>query len=194
MDAEVFRLSAQMAEVVLRNTAATISDKVTAAKARRKDQETIAELEEIITNLISDKNEIALIGQAYEQELIGQRISLADVEYIMSNLIPIFKRLAEATPSQNEQARDETKRTIEAVEAILSVQTVTILQLLGFNFKRAIGEPLTELVASLVASRTPSDHGRMSRLQELGIERELAYVRLAQDPAAVERLSSMFSQ
>src|SRR6266511_836805 len=68
VDPEIYSLSVQLADTAIRNTASAIGDKITAAKARKKDQETIAELEEIISNLISDKNDLVRIAQAYEQE------------------------------------------------------------------------------------------------------------------------------
>jgi hypothetical protein len=42
---------------------------------------------------------------------------------------------------------------MEIIKPLLSVETLTVLQLLGFNFKQAIGEPLTELVAGLIAAK-----------------------------------------
>lgn len=49
----------------------------------------------------------------------------------------------------------ETQKYLDVLEKLLSVETVTVLQLLGFNFRQAIGEPLTQLVRRLIASRAP---------------------------------------
>jgi len=168
-----------------------VSDKITAAKARKRDQETIAELEEIVSNLISDKNDLVRIAQAYQQELIAQRISQADVEYITANLIPILKQLAQAGAGADD-ADPNLESNLDAVASILSVETVNILQLVGFNFKRAVGEPLTDLVARLISSRAPLDTERSQVLHELGTKRDLAYIDLARDPESYARLQEMF--
>ena len=190
MDPELYSLSVQLADTAIRNTASAVSDKITAAKARKRDQETIAELEEIISNLISDKNNLVRIAQAYEQELVAQRISQADVEYITGNLIPILKQLVEASATA-EGADPTLESNIDAVASILSVETLNILQLIGFNFKRAVGEPLTELVARLISTRAPVDAVGSQVLQELAAKRELAYINLAQDPESYARLREM---
>lgn len=75
MDPQLQTLTVQLAEVTIRNTAGSIADRITAAKARKKDGETIVELEEIINGLVSDKSELVRIAQAYEEEFVAQRIS-----------------------------------------------------------------------------------------------------------------------
>jgi len=191
VDPEIYSLSVQLADTAIRNTASAIGDKITAAKARKKDQETIAELEEIISNLISDKNDLVRIAQAYEQELAGRRISHSDVEYITRNLIPILKQLVTAAASE-QGADSDTERTIDAVASLLSVETVNILQLVGFNFKRAVGEPLTQLIAQLISSKAPLEAERNNELQTLLAKRDIAYINLAQNPEAYERLKKIF--
>ncbi len=84
MDPELQALGIQLADATVRNTAGAVADRINAARAKKKDIETIAELEEIVNNLISDKAELVRIAQAYEQELVAQRISPADVQYITS--------------------------------------------------------------------------------------------------------------
>lgn len=190
MDPEIVSLGIQLTDTALRNTASAIADRITAAKARKKDQETIAELEDIISSLISDKNDLVRIAQVYEQELAGQRISQSEVEYITGNLIPILKQLAAA--GANEDGTDSgTERAIDAVASLLSVETVNILQLVGFNFKQAVGEPLTRLIAQLISSKEPSDAERNNELQALLVKRDIAYFNIAQDPEAYKRFREL---
>jgi hypothetical protein len=136
MDPELYSLGVQLADAALRNTASSVGDRITAAKARKRDQETIGELEEVINNLISDKNELVRIAQAYEQELAGQRISQSDVEYITTNIVPLLKRL-EMAGNKTGAGDSDVESTLDAVMPLLSVETINILQLVGFNFKRA---------------------------------------------------------
>jgi hypothetical protein len=152
VDPQLQTLGAQLAEVMVRNSAFAIGDKIRAAKARREDQETIAELEAMVNDLVADKSELVRIANAYEDELVAQRLAKEDIEYISKNLIPLLGELM-ASSAQPEQA----KGFQDIVQKLLSVETVTVLQLVGFNFRKAIGEPLTELVAGYIATRTPGN-------------------------------------
>ena len=67
----IAQLAVNLAEATARNTASFISGKIKAIKAKNEDKSTIAELEEIISDLLNDKIEIQRIAQAYEQELIS---------------------------------------------------------------------------------------------------------------------------
>lgn len=149
MDQELYAISAQFAEAAVRNTASAVLDRISTARARKDANATIVQLEEIINDLLTDKGELVSVGQAYEDALVAQRISPSDVEYISNNVVPLFGELLNVMGSQQAEA-------LQVVERLLSVETVTILQLVRFNFKKAIGEPLTELMSSLIRSRLPS--------------------------------------
>lgn len=143
----VTQLAANLIEASARNTASYIADKIKASKAKKNDKETINELEEIIQNLLNDKIEIQRIAQAYEQELTSQKITEKDIEYITNNLLPIFSKFI-----PKDKVGD-----LEQIKSLLSVETLTIMQLLGFNYKRAIGEPLTLLLQKTIESKIPVD-------------------------------------
>lgn len=126
---EIFiQLTTNLAEAAARNGASFISNKIKSIKAKKNDKETISELEEIISDLLNDKAEIQRIAQAYEQELVSQKITENDIKYITENLLPIF---SEFLPEQVDG---------ELIKKLLSVETLTIMQLIGFNYKKAIGE------------------------------------------------------
>lgn len=143
----IAQLAANLAEATARNTASFITNKISAIKAKKNDKETIGELEEIISELLSDKIEIQRIAQSYEQELVSQRITEKDIKYITDDLLPIL----------NKFIPDDKKTDFEQVKSLLSVETLTIMQLLGFNYKKAIGEPLTNLLKRVIESKMPSD-------------------------------------
>ncbi len=82
----VAQLAANLVEAATRNTASIITNKIAAIKAKKNDKEAIGELEEIISELLSDKAEIQRIAQSYEQELVSQRITEKDIKYITDNL------------------------------------------------------------------------------------------------------------
>lgn len=150
MDADLITLGSQLAAAAARSTAVQVAERIATSKAKKQDQQTIAELEEIVNGLIADKSELVRIAQAYEEELVAQRIAPADIEYISNNLLPILSQLVASSAEP-----DQVQAFVDFARPLLSVETVTVLQLVGFNFRKAIGEPLTELVAGLIAARKP---------------------------------------
>jgi hypothetical protein len=93
MDPNVETLTLQLASTAARNTASSILGRIAVIKKTRKENETISELEEIVNDLLSDKNELSLIGQAYEQVLVAQKISENDIEYIPLSSFRCFGNL-----------------------------------------------------------------------------------------------------
>lgn len=166
----IVKLASNLIEISARNTATYIADKIKTSKAKKNDKETINELEEIIQNLLNDKIEIQRIAQAYEQELTSQKITESDIEYITDNLLPIFSKFIP----------DSQKENFEQIKSLLSVETLTIMQLLGFNYKRAIGEPLTLLVQKTIESKIPTD-------SKLNSQWALAMTNIALDEEATKR-------
>lgn len=166
----IVKLASNLIEISARNTATYIADKIKTSKAKKNDKETINELEEIIQNLLNDKIEIQRIAQAYEQELTSQKITESDIEYITDNLLPIFSKFIP----------DSQKDNFEQIKSLLSVETLTIMQLLGFNYKRAIGEPLTLLVQKTIESKIPTD-------SKLNSQWALAMTNIALDEEATKR-------
>ena len=143
----VAQLGADLIEATARNGASIISDKIRTAKTNKEYKETISELEEIIYDLLNDKAEIQRIAQAYEQELVAQKITEDDIKYITNNLIPILSSLLS----------EENREQLEQLKKLLSVETLTIMQLIGFNYKQAIGEPLTLLLRKIIEAKIPMD-------------------------------------
>ena len=139
MDPQLQTLSIQLADAAVRNTAGAILDRLEVAKARKKDHETIAELDEIVNGLIADKSELVRIAKAFEEELVAQRISNSDIEYITTNFVPLLKQLLESAAGDSKQSPAEIEDIFKLIQPLLSIETVTVLQLLGFNFRKAVG-------------------------------------------------------
>lgn len=187
MDTQVQELGVQLANVAVQNTAGAIGNKIKALKAGKDDRRTIAELEEIINGLVSERSEIIRLAQAYEQELVAQRISDEDIDYLTKHLYPMVEHLAESA----EDGGVAAKQSLEKLKPLLSAQTVTILQLIGFNFKRAIGEPLTDMLAKLISSKAPIV-GVSKEAFDLQIaEQTTTYLKLMLDPEAFARWRSV---
>jgi hypothetical protein len=194
MDPQLETLTVQLANTAARNTAASIIDRIIVAKRTKKANETIAELEEIVNDLLSDKNDLYLIAQAYEQELIAQRISASDIEYTSNRLVPLLRKFMESAATSESQDSSEAQRIIDLIQPLLSVEMVTVLQLVGFNFRKAIGGPLTELISRLILSRAQMDPSQLLEIQRLGAARDSTFLEIARDPEAYDRLVKMQGQ
>ena len=75
----------------------------------------------------------------------------------------------------------------DQLKRILSVETLTIMQLIGFNYKQAIGEPLTLLLKKNIEAKIPMD-------SKTNINYVLAMAKLAQDEEATKRYLRLTGQ
>lgn len=182
---EVFELGLKLTEAAARNSATAVTNRIRSAIAAGKKDDAIAALEEIVSELLADKQELTRIAQAYQAELVAQRLAAGDVQYIAGTVVPLLEELAGASPEGQQMAR-----SIDALKPLLSVETANILQLLGFNFREAIGEPLTRLTAKTIESKINSSE----QLQLETTKREQLYIQLAMDPEAFERFKSLFGR
>lgn len=82
------------------------------------------------------------------------------------------------------------KKSVNDLKPLLSAETVTVLQLLGFNFRRGVGDPLTKLTENAILSRV----NRSEELLLAQVERENLYMRIALDPDAHARFERMMGR
>lgn len=160
MQDSITALAKQLAIVVLNNTATQVANNVEKARAHVEKDKTIAALEQIINELVRDKSELTRIAQAYEQELASQKITKKELEYITDNILPLLDKFIP----------QDQKETVEQISSLLSVETLAVMQLLGFNYKRAIGEPLTVLLQKTIESKIPADASEAQRTNLLALE------------------------
>lgn len=185
---QIADLGVRLGEAGIRNTAGVVYDKIRTVKAKNNAQETIHELEEIISNLIFDKDELIGIAQTYKQEFVAQQISEDDIEYITTSFIPVLKELIEQTSSgENSAAAANMEKAIDSLAPLLSVEMLTVLQLVGFNFKKAIGEPLTLLLQKFITSKAPVGPQSNTEYNKLLMAFNVELVKVAQDKDATER-------
>lgn len=200
---EVLQLGTQLTASMARNGSAMIMDKIRTMRASGRQEETIASLEEIISDLQEDKRELVQIAQAYQSELVSQQLAAGDIKYIAETLIPLIEQLIGASAEELDSDADEevsaaaeakeqeSLKQLELMKSLLSVETANVLQLLGFNFRRAIGEPLTSLCESLILSRVTSADDVQQQLQLASIRNQTALVELAANPQAYDRFRSL---
>ena len=187
MDPEVIAVLTRLGEVAARNTAGAVYQRIQTVRARRQDEATANELVDIINELVDEKTQLISIARSLESELVAQRISDEDLTFITDTLIPALERVNAKLPS-GQQLDDDL---IEIIKDLLTKETLTVAQLIGFNFKAAIGQPLTELTERAILAKVPtpatSDH-----IAALAAERELAVIQLVQNPEAYARMRKLY--
>lgn len=171
------KAEADLAIATVRNTASFIYDKIKAIKTKKDLQEQNNELQGIIADLLNDKAELLSIAQIYEQELASQKITDKDIGFITKNIFPILLHFIS----------DDQIKDLDKFEQLLSKEMITILQLVGFNYKKAIGEPLTRLVGSFIESKIPKKPAPQVNQNEI----ILAMIELAKDAKSFERFKEM---
>ncbi len=118
-------------------------------------------------------------------------MSDTEVEYITSSIIPLVEKVAKH--SNNDDAM-KMKAGLDLVKPILSKETVTIMQILGFNFRKALGEPLTELTSSLIKSKMPINQDYNDEMKLVAAQREVEYIKVCQDKEAYGRLMNLYNK
>jgi hypothetical protein len=186
VDPEIATMLANLAELAARNTAGAVNTRIRTVRAQKRHEETISELEDIVNELLDDRSELLRIARALQEDMVAQRISPAEIEYITGKLIPTVEKLKELAGEDAGPASE----AVAAIKTLVSTEMLTVLQLFGFNFKAAIGEPLTLAVQRLILARvpTPEDANAIAQLQ---LQREVAMLEIIKDPAAAERLSNL---
>lgn len=158
-----------------------IWDKIRVARENRNKDEAINNLEEIITDLIADKNKLIQTCQFYEEQLITQTTSDEDIDYITEKFIPLLENVINKSDDP-----EGNREKLEMAKPLISKETFKIMQLLGFNFKQATGEPLTQLLRNFILSQVP-EPDKSTEYNMLLAQRNTEYFRMVQDPEAYER-------
>lgn len=175
-------LVAQLATLAMTNTASHVVARVKAAKTGKQAEQQINALTELINELVDERNQLVGIARGFEQELVAQRISPSDITYITDTVIPTIEELL-----PNDESEAENATSLQQLKSILSVEMLTVLQLVGFNYRQAIGEPLTTLVKNLILAQvTPAD--LKAEVDLIAARSNLAVLEIMQDPAAADRL------
>lgn len=188
-DPTLAKITSELTSHVSKKSVEAIFDKIRTVKKKGNQDEVIRSLEEIINELISDKNQLIQITQAYEEQIITQKLSEEDIEYITNEVVPLLEILL---LQSNMEDAEKMRQNIEAFKPILSKETINILQILGFNFKQAIGDPLTKLVEALISSKIPPTGDKSVEIQMLVEKRQIEYLKVVQNEEFYKRLLRIY--
>ena len=161
--AELIGLGTSLTELAVKGTATAIAAKIKAIK-NEKDCEKIRNVYDgIINELLSEREEAVRIAQAYKSELEKVSISDEDIEHLnhtVERLLELFGeyQVSTAQADGKEQIAEEVEsriKSFEQIKELISVDTLKTMQLIGFNYKAAIGEPLTLMLRNFILTKVP---------------------------------------
>jgi len=101
--------------------------------------------DEIVNELLSEREQAIRIAQAYKEEYEKVHIDDKDIEYLHNTLERVISLLSSFT-----NVEDRKEDSMKQLVAFLNKDTLKTMQLLGFNYKEAIGEPLTEVCSNAI--------------------------------------------
>ncbi|WP_273947073.1 hypothetical protein [Leuconostoc mesenteroides] len=99
--------------------------------------------------MLDNKNKLELTARNYKERLEQVTISDSDIESL-HNTVSIVLKIIKPLSQSGEQ---EDEKSIDIVLDLLNSDTLKTLQLLGYNYKKAIGEPLTQITAEFLKAK-----------------------------------------
>ena len=157
---ELLSLGASLAELAVKGTATAVSSKIRAIKEEKSIDKIRNTYDEIINELLNEREEAVRIAQAYKSELEKVVISDEDIQHLHNTVSRILEIVKNTQIAAAEKTSPETVETVksqvesyEKIKELISVDTLKTMQLIGFNYKSAIGEPLTLMLKNFILSK-----------------------------------------
>ena len=152
-------MGVSLTELAVKGTVSAVSKKIRAAKEIKEVEKLRSTYDEIINEILIEREEAVRIAQAYKSELERIVISDEDIEHLhntVERVIEIIKafQIVSAMAKGAEEVEKVKKQveSYEQVKELISVDTLKTMQLLGFNYKAATGEPLTQICATAISN------------------------------------------
>lgn len=153
MEEQAIALSMKLAEAVGRSSLSWVSDKRAVARGKKDAKEQQELYEEIISKLLEDKSEIEMVARQYKDMYEKVSISDDDIEHLQNTINKVIDSLYKTDEaSQKFNPKDITN--------LINKDTLKTMQLLGFNYKEAIGGPLTEACADTIRNKLSPHSGK----------------------------------
>mgnify|MGYP007005738019 CR=1 FL=1 len=140
-------LGSSLAVLAAKGTASAVATKV---KAIRGDKDA-ASVRAAYDELLEERSEALRIAQTYKAEL--ERVQICDddsqgLDATIARVLEIFASMQ--SDGEEPSSPNATAMALGQFRQLISADTLRTMQLLGFNYKAAIDEPLTELCANKI--------------------------------------------
>lgn len=137
---------AQLAVLAAKGTATTVTNKFQSIRNKKQIDEVCNSYEEIINELVAERAQAISIANAYAAELKRYEITDEDIEHLQNTIGNVLDIMNSLSPENSLANLDQFK-------SLISVNTLKAMQLLGFDYKKAIGDPLTEVCANAIKAK-----------------------------------------
>ena len=138
--------STQLAVLAAKGTATTVSNKFQSIRQKKQIEDICNSYEELINEVVAERAQAIAVAQAYESELRRYEISDEEINHLRATVSDALDVLKEMSPG--------TDITVyEQLKSLITVNTLKAMQLLGFDYKAAIGDPLTKACAAAIEKK-----------------------------------------
>ena len=138
----------ELGTLTFKGTTTLVNSKIQSLKEERNADKLRNTYDEIVNELLSEREQAIRIAQAYKEEYEKVHIDDKDIEYLHNTLERVISLLSSFT-----NVEDGKEDSMKQLVALLNKDT---MQLLGFNYKEAIGEPLTEVCSNAIRNKLGS--------------------------------------
>lgn len=153
-----------------------IAQKMQSIRNKKDIKEMSNSYDALINELVQDRIDAIAAAQAYKNEVDRLEISDEDIEQLQNTIGRVldvfgeidrqqkeqFSAMAALLQSTNEQKTEDTEQPNQVnefaeiakqIKGLFNADTLKAIQLLGFNYKEAIGEPLTRVCAHAIETK-----------------------------------------
>ena len=138
----------ELGTLTFKGTTTLVNSKIQSLKEERNADKLRNTYDEIVNELLSEREQAIRIAQAYKEEYEKVQIDDKDIEYLHNTLERVISLLSSFT-----SVEDGKEDLMKQLVALLNKDTLKTMQLLGFNYKEAIGEPLTEVCSNAIRNK-----------------------------------------
>lgn len=139
---------ANLAELAVKGTAIAVNSKIQSIKKEKNADKIRNTYDEIVSGLLAEREDVIRTAQVYKEAYESVSINDEDIEYLHNTLEKIISIIEKYQVLSNEQVQP-----LHQLVELLNKDTLKTMQLLGFNYKEAIGKPLTEACANAILTK-----------------------------------------
>lgn len=150
MNSVLMVLASKLSALITTTSEEYVSAKMSEAKATKDFNKALPIYSELINKLLNDKQEAITVASQYRAELDKTFLPDTDIKYLettFSKLIKLFEKF------DNKESPTFTAELVEQINGLINTETLKSMQLLGFDFKSAIGKPVTLGVEKLIKNK-----------------------------------------
>ena len=139
----IVEMGVALSELAIKRTTTNVTNKIKTVKEEKNCEKLRSVYDEIVNEILLERDEAVRIAQAYKSEIDRIVINDDDIAHLHNTISDVLDLLKKLSPEMDVQS-------FEVFKDLISVDTLKTMQLVGFNYKVAIGEPLTELCANAI--------------------------------------------